>query len=516
MTNRSSKFRKWILAITIILTILVPTFILTIKSQLVTTQTTTIYLNPSEIILNTTDASVGDRFNVTAMVSDVSDLFIFQVALYYNASVINMTSVRLPSDYVLAGRSGSAPAPSYDYFDSWGVAMIGFTCYAGQTPFSGDGKLVVFEFEIIATPPEGGSLTSDLIISYKPSGGRYESKLKNSAAQPITFTATDGRYEYVTPGFPPPPPEGTQLYIDPPEIVDPTLLPPATVRINVTINNVTNLYGYEFYLNYDTNILTCTSLTINSVLGEVHFTPKMSVDDETGTIYVKVSYYEPAEPIATYTPLALVTTTFIIDSLGSSTLDLNNTQLTDPSAQQIEHEAKDGFIMTLIRDLAVINVTLSENIVYQGWPVNITVTAKNEGYINETFKINVYYDDTLIENLTIANLAPDQETTKTVTWYTSTVEPYINHTIKAEIPTVPYEIDTTDNAFADGALMVKLNGDINGDQIVDIDDIMVVALAFGSYPGTPSWNPEADLSGDGIIDIDDAVLVAINYGKHYP
>jgi len=474
MISRFSKFRSWILIITTTLMILMPTAILTTRSEPMPAQTTAIYLDPSETTLNTSEVSVGHRFNVTAWVSDVSDLMGFQVALYYNASVINMTSASLAADHVLAGQAGIPLAPSYGYFDSWGVGFVGFSGLTTTTPFSGTGTLAVFEFEIIAAPPEGGSLTSDLIISYKPTGGTYQCKLKDSTGGAISFTAADGHYEYVAPGVPPPP-GGTQLYVDPPEIVDPTLLPPATVKINVTINNVTNLYGYEFYLNYDTNMLTCISLTINSVLGETHFTPKISVDDETGTIYVKVSYYEPAEPITTYTPLALVTLIFRVDSLGSSVL-----------------------------------------VVYQGWPVNITVTAKNEGDVNETFSINVCYDSTLIENQTVANLAPDQEATLTFTWYTTTVEPYVNHTIKAEIPTAPYEIDTTDNALADGILMVKLMGDINGDQLVDINDLIIVAQAFGSYEGHPRWNPEADLSRDGVIDIDDGVLTVMNFGKHYP
>jgi len=166
---------------------------------------TSVYLEPSEITLNTGDVSVGDRFNVTAMVSNVDDLMVFQVALYYDASVINMTSASFPADYVLAGRLG-APLERYGYFDSWGYGSIGFTCYAGQTPFSGDGKLVVFEFEIIATPPEGGSLTSPLIISPEnsppnpnltPPRVLYETKLRDPTGLPIAFVGTDGHYEYV-------------------------------------------------------------------------------------------------------------------------------------------------------------------------------------------------------------------------------------------------------------------------------------------------------------------------------
>ncbi|MDH5266937.1 MAG: carboxypeptidase regulatory-like domain-containing protein [Candidatus Bathyarchaeota archaeon] len=156
---------------------------------------TSIYLEPSEIVLNTGEVSVGHRFNVTAWVSNVADLMGFQVALYYNASVINMTSASLHADHVLAGQLG-IPLKRYEYFEPWGVGFIGFGAFYGATPFTGTGKLAVFEFEIIAAPPGGGSLTSDLIISYKPGEGVYETKLKDSAGVPMAFTGTDGSYEY--------------------------------------------------------------------------------------------------------------------------------------------------------------------------------------------------------------------------------------------------------------------------------------------------------------------------------
>jgi hypothetical protein len=56
--------------------------------------------------------------------------------------------------------------------------------------------------------------------------------------------------------------------------------------------------------------------------------------------------------------------------------------------------------------------------------------------------------------------------------------------------------------------------DINGDGIVNIQDIVIAALAFGSRPGDPNWNPIADVCQDGIIDIFDLVTIGIHYGEH--
>jgi len=57
--------------------------------------------------------------------------------------------------------------------------------------------------------------------------------------------------------------------------------------------------------------------------------------------------------------------------------------------------------------------------------------------------------------------------------------------------------------------------DINFDGIVDIFDIVVLALAFGSKGGDPNWNIEADITMDGLVDIFDIVKIALQFGSQY-
>ena len=64
-------------------------------------------------------------------------------------------------------------------------------------------------------------------------------------------------------------------------------------------------------------------------------------------------------------------------------------------------------------------------------------------------------------------------------------------------------------------IKVRMPGDINMDGKVDIIDIAIAGLAFGSYPGNPRWNPIADEKEDNIIDIFDIALIAKNFGEVY-
>lgn len=62
----------------------------------------------------------------------------------------------------------------------------------------------------------------------------------------------------------------------------------------------------------------------------------------------------------------------------------------------------------------------------------------------------------------------------------------------------------------------RLSGDLNGDNIVDIYDAIILAGAFNSHLGSPNWNPNADINSDGTVDIYDAIILAGHYGQHYP
>jgi len=58
--------------------------------------------------------------------------------------------------------------------------------------------------------------------------------------------------------------------------------------------------------------------------------------------------------------------------------------------------------------------------------------------------------------------------------------------------------------------------DIDFNGMVDIFDIVQLALAFGSKPGDPNWNLEADINLDGTIDIFDIVQIALKFGSQAP
>jgi hypothetical protein len=57
-----------------------------------------------------------------------------------------------------------------------------------------------------------------------------------------------------------------------------------------------------------------------------------------------------------------------------------------------------------------------------------------------------------------------------------------------------------------------LTGDINGDGVVNLADLLILAAAFGSEPGDTNWNPACDFNGDGQVDVSDLLMLAENWG----
>ena len=96
--------------------------------------------------------------------------------------------------------------------------------------------------------------------------------------------------------------------------------------------------------------------------------------------------------------------------------------------------------------------------------------------------------------------------------------PYQNETDRDGIGDVPYVIDEEFQNNMDRYPLIYPYGyvptiDLDNNGFIDIVDIVLCALAFGSKPGDSNWNPYADLNQDGIIDIADIVMIAIHFGE---
>ncbi|MDD9972691.1 MAG: dockerin type I domain-containing protein, partial [Candidatus Poribacteria bacterium] len=58
-------------------------------------------------------------------------------------------------------------------------------------------------------------------------------------------------------------------------------------------------------------------------------------------------------------------------------------------------------------------------------------------------------------------------------------------------------------------IVLRVVEDVNGDGVVNIQDLVLVASNFGQTGANP-----ADVNSDGVVNIQDLVLVASNFGQN--
>ncbi len=169
---------------------------------------------------------------------------------------------------------------------------------------------------------------------------------------------------------------------------------------------------------------------------------------------------------------------------------------------------------TTTHDIAVPNLTLSKSIVGSGYPMTINVSSSNLGFFAETFNITVYANSTVlgIEEITLAD---DGSTSTIFTWNTTGFEKG-SYTMSAYATPVLGEVRTDNNNLTDGTVLVTIAGDVNGDRSVNVIDLTIGSLAYGTFKGEPGYNPEADINEDDLVDMRDLVIVARNLGKTDP
>jgi hypothetical protein len=308
-----------------------------------------------------------------------------------------------------------------------------------------------------------------------------------------------------------------------------------TIFINVT--DVTDLYAWEFQLDYDPTIL---DLNYNGTVSGGLNTPTVTYFDDTneatGHLWWSVSTTFPTTNGIGYADHAIFEMQFEAIATGTSHLNLSGTILVDNSTNPISHTVTNGSITVYQRDLTVSNIfVLSGNrtqdcSIYQNdtypdgatpWYYAVEVDVTNTGTLaagafNVTLEI---YNGTHTEatgEMTVASLAAD--TTTTVN-FTSLFHPMYTSdytlTATADVDDNVTEDNEANNVLALSNVQVTLKGDINGDKTVNILDAVVISLAWGATKASGHWNVAADINHSGSVDISDAVRIGAHWGESW-
>jgi thermitase len=163
-----------------------------------------------------------------------------------------------------------------------------------------------------------------------------------------------------------------------------------------------------------------------------------------------------------------------------------------------------------LHDIGITSINTSKTIVGQNYSININVKIINYGEEKENFNLSIKVNSTTIQTQTVI-LTARNSTTITFMWNTAGFAKG-NYTISAYAKLVSEETDITDNMLINGWVSVTIPGDVDGDRDIDIYDVVKITGVYWSKIGGPTYNPNSDINGDDVIDMDDIIICINKYG----
>ena len=367
-------------------------------------------------------------------------------------------------------------------------------------------------------------------------------------------------------------------YLDQPFLTPTTYIDPSPIQkaysdvctyfnVSVTIENVTDLFGFDFNITWDNSLITFSHCYYNETLNEIWGVDNwFAAKNETGvgadgTGWFKFAAVSTSSNFSTTGSQALFNVEFHVEDPLSNTVREANIQfathkLSNPFWTPIPHTTQDGtYNITGVKP--GLQMTPS-SIACRRYGQSFTIEVNVTDVFNVTnFEFEIHYNTTLLDYVNLTwnawgsgaliltevdgNLTGSTSGTKmtgNLTLISIKFQAAYHHIWKDESQVSGWTNDLTGTIYIQraslsysGARDVEyekgtsfdinidpvevdytfspIRGDINNDGDVDIFDLRTVALYYDEI------HDPYDLNGDGTIDIFDLVIIATNYGFEY-
>jgi hypothetical protein len=322
--------------------------------------TARIHIVPSNI--DNPSLGPGSTFIVNASVDNIVDLYTWQVQIEFDPTILNCLSIWIPLNSKF--NFPVQPPPTID--NNIGFAILGASLIY-PPGVSGSDTLVSLEFKVV-----GRGISP---IKYSEPIGVNTFFLDHTQFD-IPVTVENGSFN----NWVPPPP--ATFYINPPRVVDPTLINGSTFNISLSIRDATNVHFWKAKILYSKSILNATAVTEGTFLKSVGSTTfSFGIRDFNAThglVDMNCSLTTGGANGAG----ELATITFEVLDLGESRITILEADLRDPSNMALPFNTVNGYFSNIL--MAKLSIEPSE--------------VRGPEYVpGTTFSINVTLDD--VENL---------------------------------------------------------------------------------------------------------------------
>lgn len=312
---------------------------------------------------------------------------------------------------------------------------------------------------------------------------------------------------------------GIRVYIDPYLTVRRTADIGVTFDVNVMIQNMKDLWGFDFNLTWDSSLLTLVDVDFNTPLDRVWGAGKWTpVKSESGSGYYKLVAVSISSSFNGTGATSLAALTFRVEDpqtnfVKETAIHFRTHEFSNSTWTPIAHRVEDGLYRFIgippgTHDIAVAGVTCLKTIVGQGYTTNVTVTIWNQGDYAETFNVSLYGN--LLEIATVRGVILGSGMSKVImfTWNTLGFSKG-DYVVRASATPVSGETDTTNNIYTHGIILITIPGDVTGDVWVDMLDISILIENF--MVGPPNCYPNCDINSDSRIDMADISIAVGNF-----
>jgi hypothetical protein len=298
----------------------------------------------------------------------------------------------------------------------------------------------------------------------------------------------------------------TRISVCPSSLIIP---PRGSITVAATVTNVTNLYCWQVAIEYNASVINCSALWI----------PPNDVFHGNGTGPLPIMNAPTADGLNCTFIGALIINEAVNASSGTL-FDANFTgmengetairigTIVNPIWAPPGPTAENWYSFLLHPDMTEMPFIEDNGLATVG-SVNVTVLPTND--LALTFA-NVTGAGSVTANKTSTVQAPP---------LTDLVGQYYDVRVTASYSgnvtvSLAYDDSNMTQERESSLRMMEYTpilGDVNLDGKVDMKDIGIICMAYGSYPGHPKWNANADINGDNKVDMRDIGTACLNYGK---
>lgn len=432
----------------------------------------------AQLVFNPMASSVaiGNSVVVSIDLSSVTDLYGYQLQVTYDASRVSASGAFVNSFFDTT--SNTFIPPGWNGACGAGVCKFAASHLNTASPISGAGTLAQITFTGQSAGAVPLAFGTDI--------------LSDRDGNPLVHTnGTGSILVYAAP------PGSAQLEFNP---ASSSVAVGNNVVVSIDLANISNLYGYQFQVNYDASLVSASGAFVNSFFDtttDTFIPPGWSASCAAGICKFAATHLNVASPLAGSGTLAQITFTGV--SGGTVPLTFSANILADRDGNSIPHTDGTGTI------LVYGTATFSGTVQLQG-----RATPISTGLVTFTDLANFFPPTVVSFSAATGNFTA----TVPVAAGGSTYKLTASHSLylRNELSGVGVSIG---GSYPQATTILR-GGDGTNDGVVSVLDLTCVGGNYGAPPALCAATGNSDLNEDGSVNILDLVLVGGNYGMTAP